>query len=453
MVQVTRTCHPRCELILIFLVDRDTLINDNNDNADWSDREPESDMDTDYPSPWSDESLDISDDGKGVDSPSGQQVYSFVADEAEGSTITFEENMTSTRHLLESMRGAEAVLGRLVRLGFKIRQSAASESSRMANASLAPEEQTTLRQVLIAMLRVCTGISKIPEYTRTTVSPHSHQYGLSNVQIRLINSILRRRTRFEHSWNHIDRLRPHISSATQASNATSSADISTRISGQRGVEDSGPNERSSQKADMERWSDFISGVLNEWISMHQENSNPTKAAKTTLQQVTGLNARQLDTWFAEHRRRQQAGSSKDGQTDETMGELIRQSSKNASNAMSQFTAGSVPSGSSSRADLEPGIAHTFTPSRTPRYPRPLEVVQHGEQRLQCPCCAQIFATSFGKNPHSWRLVSPFFINILFCLTSVLEPTSIEIFCHMYVRLKTAMLPTSAIVQLQSGSHT
>jgi hypothetical protein len=61
-----------------------------------------------------------------------------------------------------------------------------------------------------------------------------------------------------------------------------------------------------------RFSGAVSEALLEWVRTHQENPYPNAADKARLREVTGLDARQLNTWFANYRRRKQAGrSSKD----------------------------------------------------------------------------------------------------------------------------------------------
>ena len=51
----------------------------------------------------------------------------------------------------------------------------------------------------------------------------------------------------------------------------------------------------------------VSEILTKWTHEHQDNPYPTAAEKESLQQLTGLDARQLNIWFANYRRRKQAG--------------------------------------------------------------------------------------------------------------------------------------------------
>ena len=44
-------------------------------------------------------------------------------------------------------------------------------------------------------------------------------------------------------------------------------------------------------------------VLDEWMQAHQRRPYPNKSEKANLQRLTNLTARQLDTWFANARRR------------------------------------------------------------------------------------------------------------------------------------------------------
>ncbi|CAD0084378.1 unnamed protein product [Aureobasidium vineae] len=116
-------------------------------------------------SPWSDESSehDI-----------------FVETGAMESDTTFHTEKAPASDLSESMKGVESTLSQLIRLGFKIRQSADTERLRMAHATLATEEQKALRQELTIKLSV----------SRSNPKPSD---GLSKVQTRLVNSVLSRR--------------------------------------------------------------------------------------------------------------------------------------------------------------------------------------------------------------------------------------------------------------------
>ena len=304
-------------MTLILVVNRDTL-NHDDDNADKFDWNRESDMDTGYLSPWSEEVGDISDDELSIDSPTGQQVNNFVADETGKIPITLREDSASHGSLLESMRAAESVLSQLIRLAFKIRQSASTGGSRDLDVPLDSKEQTLFRQDLIAMLCAPTDHSDTSLGVYTPPQSHNTEHDLSMAQIRLINSALRRRNNLEFAWKH--------------------------------------------------------------------------------------------------------------------------------------TNSPMPSRPSTQHDLKPVLARAFVTSGVLQYPEALRVVvNNGASALQCPCCARFFPESFVENPRHWRLVL-FISSVLSCLTVAAGNTSIETSCHMYALLTTVMLPTSAMVQLRSGSH-
>ncbi|KEQ60484.1 uncharacterized protein M437DRAFT_68030 [Aureobasidium melanogenum CBS 110374] len=56
-----------------------------------------------------------------------------------------------------------------------------------------------------------------------------------------------------------------------------------------------------------RHSPAASEILTKWTCEHRDSPYPTAAEKETLRGLTGLNVRQLNTWFANYRRRKQAG--------------------------------------------------------------------------------------------------------------------------------------------------
>jgi CRISPR/Cas system CSM-associated protein Csm2 small subunit len=402
-------------------------------------------MDTGYLSPWSDESHDSSDDDAGVDSPRGQQMNSFAADRTRHQNISI--NKASNGTLLESMRGVESVLGQLVRLGFKIRQCAAAEGPRKVDATSESREQTILRQDLIAMLCVPTGRSKPSAGALAFLQNDQIEDGLSQVQIRLINSALRRRNNSRSAWNH------NINSQLPAQ--ANDASMDTIWSDRSGEEDRSeifsPDKRSSQQTRTEQREQAISKVLTEWISTHPSNPYPTAAEKTALQNATGLNAQQLNAWFKKNRHGKQNSGSKDKQRDWTPTKLANDSRKKAPNTMFQVTASSVGGRSSAQAELEPTIAQKFAESRSLPYPHARKVEINGESVLQCPCCAQVFHKSFVEDSHRWRLVLSS-LNHLSRLIIVAENTSIKTSCHMYAQSKTATFLTSVMVQLRTGNH-
>jgi hypothetical protein len=116
---------------------------------------------------------------------------------------------------------------------------------------------------------------------------------------------------------------------------------------------------------------------------------------------------------------------------------LRESSKHAPDPRFQSTAGPVHGRSTTQADLKPSIASISTTS--------------GQLCHPCPYCAQLFDESFIRDPQRWRF-GLFLMNLLSRLTVVAGNISIKTSCHIYVRLKIAMFPTSATVQHRNGNH-
>jgi hypothetical protein len=211
------------------------------------------------------------------------------------------------------------------------------------------KEQANIRQELIEKLLASNGKSSMGTYQLGRSQNH-----LSKVQIRLIDSALRRQKYSEYAWNHTKKLGPPTLHTTLASDAS----------------------------------------------------------------------RSMTFW---------------------------ESSKDAPYSMFQFTPSPVHGRSSTQADLKPSIANISTTSGQLCYPEPLKAVSNGTSVLQCPCCAQLFGESFTSDPQRWRFGLSL-MNLLSRLTVVAGNISIKTSCHIYVRLKIAMFPTSATVQHRNGNH-
>lgn len=126
-----------------------------------------------------------------------------------------------------------------------------------------------------------------------------------------------------------------------------------------------------------RFPSAVSEVLTEWIRTHQQNPYPNATEKFTLQEVTGLDARQLNTWFANYRRRKQAG----------------RSNQHASGATAQLTTGLV----SGRLDTE---AHEDSITGTG------SVIPSKQKKFQCTFCTDTFATKYDWTRHETSLHLP-----------------------------------------------
>jgi hypothetical protein len=124
-----------------------------------------------------------------------------------------------------------------------------------------------------------------------------------------------------------------------------------------------------------RFSGAVSEALLEWVRTHQENPYPNAADKARLQEVTGLDARQLNTWFANYRRRKQA-------------EL---SDRNAPGPIFQLTTGPVRGGLSTHAD---GVAEQSVPR------------QSQQKKFQCTFCTDTFTTKYDWTRHELSLHLP-----------------------------------------------
>lgn len=120
-----------------------------------------------------------------------------------------------------------------------------------------------------------------------------------------------------------------------------------------------------------RFPTAVSEVLTKWIRIHQENPYPNAAEKATLQETTGLDSRQLNTWFANYRRRKQA----------------RRVNKDAPVYVPQPTTGLVRTAGSSIAEQE-------------------VLLQSQQKRFQCTFCTDAFTTRYDWTRHETSLHLP-----------------------------------------------
>ncbi|KAH0330165.1 hypothetical protein KCU71_g336, partial [Aureobasidium melanogenum] len=120
-----------------------------------------------------------------------------------------------------------------------------------------------------------------------------------------------------------------------------------------------------------RHSHTVSEVLTKWTREHQDNPYPTAAEKDALQKLTGLDARQLNTWFANYRRRKQAG----------------RSSKDTSTLTPQLVTDTTQDESGAQAALELSIGERDTTL----------VLQ--EKKFQCTFCTDTFSTKYDWTRH------------------------------------------------------
>jgi hypothetical protein len=126
-----------------------------------------------------------------------------------------------------------------------------------------------------------------------------------------------------------------------------------------------------------RFPNAVSKILIEWARTHQENLYPSAAEKANLQEITGLDARQLNTWFANYRRRKQTG----------------RSNKDASNRISMINTDPVHGGLNARA-IEPSIAGTNLSAQTQ------------QKKFQCTFCTDTFTTKYDWTRHEISLHLP-----------------------------------------------
>ncbi|KAK5999449.1 hypothetical protein QM012_005450 [Aureobasidium pullulans] len=120
-----------------------------------------------------------------------------------------------------------------------------------------------------------------------------------------------------------------------------------------------------------RFSPAVSEVLTKWTLEHLDHPYPTAAEKTALQQLTRLDSKQLNTWFANYRRRRQAGGS----------------SKDTWTPKSQPAAESEQYESGVQAALIPSVAKGVTP------------LFSQEKKFQCTFCTDTFSTKYDWTRH------------------------------------------------------
>ncbi|THW33473.1 hypothetical protein D6D25_05395, partial [Aureobasidium pullulans] len=133
-----------------------------------------------------------------------------------------------------------------------------------------------------------------------------------------------------------------------------------------------------------RFSNAVAGLLLDWVRLHQDNPYPNAVEKATLQELTGLDSKQLNTWFANYRRRRPA--KKDGSAEPTTQSATSQTSltKNDVNADPHPEKGSEKSG---HQDV-------------------ISLVKPQQRMFQCTFCTDTFATKFEWTRHETSLHLP-----------------------------------------------
>ena len=143
-----------------------------------------------YLSPWSDEG---SDHNKGARinpiQKDPMKVPTTINDEE--FAFGFQRTKTPTLPLSEAMEGAETILKRLVRLGFRIRQSAITEWFRRADATFDVAGHEEFRKHLISMLYVKQGRNESLNKSHISAADSDRKDGLSKAQIRCMLSCMR----------------------------------------------------------------------------------------------------------------------------------------------------------------------------------------------------------------------------------------------------------------------
>jgi hypothetical protein len=137
------------------------------------------------------------------------------------------------------------------------------------------------------------------------------------------------------------------------------------------------NKHNDSARHLLRFSTAVSEVLIEWIRKHQENPYPNAAEKATLQEVTGLDARQLNTWFANYRRRKQAG----------------RSNKDVPYIVSQLTTSPIRGGLSTQT-AGSSVAEQSV------------LLQAQQKKYQCTFCTDTFTTRYDWTRHETSLHLP-----------------------------------------------
>lgn len=133
-----------------------------------------------------------------------------------------------------------------------------------------------------------------------------------------------------------------------------------------------------------RFSNAVAGLLLDWVRLHQDNPYPNAVEKATLQELTGLDSKQLNTWFANYRRRRPA--KKDGSAEPTTQIATSPTSltKNDVNADPHPEMGSEKSGHQDVVSL----------------------VKPQQRMFQCTFCTDTFATKFEWTRHETSLHLP-----------------------------------------------
>lgn len=173
-----------------------------------------------YLSPWSDEG---SDHNNGARINPIRKVPMKVPTTINDEEFAFGSHRikTPTLPLSEAMEGAETILKRLVRLGFRIRQSAITEWFRRADATFDAAGHEGFRKHLISMLFVKQGRNESLNKSHVSATDSDRKDGLSKAQIRLIDSNLKRRNRFIYARDHAENLVPRQPSIVQETVARS----------------------------------------------------------------------------------------------------------------------------------------------------------------------------------------------------------------------------------------
>lgn len=197
---------------------------------------------------------------------------------------------TPSNDLSVSMRQVESTLSQLIRLGFKIRQSANKERFRKADATLATRDHEVFRKHLIFMLSVPkNGIrATVDVYTNLPTDDHYSEGLLNKVQIRLIDLNLRRRNRFMYAWNHTKSLAPQ----RPADQTGFTNDITPAVAVSRGtnVDRSSKAHTEPSKPTTSKEPSRISGVSgigSQLLRLPERLAGPVNPESTHVSTITG----------------------------------------------------------------------------------------------------------------------------------------------------------------------
>jgi hypothetical protein len=172
-------------------------------------------------SPWSDEDSEhLVDVNHNI--PTGNKRKHVSEIDVAASVTSSHAGNAPDRNLSVFMRQVESTLSQLICLGFKIRQSANTERVRKADATLATRDHEVFRKHLIFMLSMPkNGILATVDANAKLFTDRRYPEGLLNrVQVRLIDSNLKRRNRFMYAWNHAKSLASDAGSAWKVSQGT-----------------------------------------------------------------------------------------------------------------------------------------------------------------------------------------------------------------------------------------